>query len=495
MARFDIRDLVQMTRVAAAARTGACLDGAGGGEGMTDRTQRPEQPAAIATRPGFWGQKRWWVALMLLAVTTISYIDRLALSVTAPLLKAEFGFSNEEYGRITLAFLLMYGVGQLLLGPLVDRLGSKRALSLAVTWWSVASILHAFGRGVWSFFSARAFLGITESVNFPGGFKVVSEWFPRAERSLAAGFITAGTGLGAIVAPPLIALLIDVFDRLHAAGLSPVTGWHAAFIVPGAFGFAWVWFWKRRFHPPEADPDVSAEERELVLADRAPAQAGLPAGRSFREYLAWLSGQLRYRQTWGLVLARFTGDGAFYFFAFWIPLYLRDQRNFSLLEIAWAAALPFVFADVGALAGGWAGQRLIRRGLSVDASRKAMIWAGALLVPLALPAVYVDSGLLAVICMGLGIFAIQFKQSSLFAVPGDVFPAERVATVWGMSGAAGSVAAAISQPLIGMIIDRTGSYELVFLLVSSMHIASALCISLFIPRIEPITLPPGGSRA
>jgi ACS family hexuronate transporter-like MFS transporter len=109
--------------------------------------------------------------------------------------------------------------------------------------------------------------------------------------------------------------------------------------------------------------------------------------------------------------------------------------------------------------------------------------------------VYVDSGLLAVICMGLGIFAIQFKQSSLFAVPGDVFPAERVATVWGMSGAAGSVAAAISQPLIGMIIDRTGSYELVFLLVSSMHIASALCISLFIPRIEPITLPPGGSRA
>ena len=449
--------------------------------------------AAGGPRRGFWQQKRWWVALMLLAVTMISYIDRLALSVAAPLLKAEFGFSNEEYGRITLAFLLMYGLGQLLLGPLVDRLGSKRALSLAVLWWSVASILHAFGRGVWSFFAARSFLGITESVNFPGAFKVVSEWFPRSERSLAAGFITAGTGLGAIVAPPLIALLIDAFDRLHAAGWSPFTGWHAAFIVPGVFGFAWLWVWNRRFHAPETDPGLSPEERDLILADRVPGPASAPAARSFRDYLGQLRGHLRHRETWGLILARFTGDGAFYFFAFWIPLYLRDQRGFSLLEIAWAAALPFLFADVGALTGGWAGQRLIKRGMSVDASRKAMIWVGALLVPLALPAVYVDSGLLAVVCMGLGIFAIQFKQSSLFAIPGDVFPSEHVATVWGMSGAAGSVAAALSQPLIGLVIDRTGSYELVFLLVSSMHIVSALCVSVFIPRIEPIRLANGGS--
>jgi len=443
---------------------------------------------------GFWRQKRWWVALMLLAVTTISYIDRLALSVTAPLLKAEFGFSNEEYGRITFAFLLMYGAGQLLLGPVIDRLGSKRALSLAVVWWSVASILHALGRGVWGFFAARAFLGITESVNFPGGFKVVSEWFPRAERSLAAGFITAGTGLGAIVAPPLIAFLIDLFDRLHASGLSPVNGWHAAFIVPGVMGFAWVWVWKKRFHLPEEDPALSEGERALILADRGPTTAITGSDESFRGHFARLAAQLRYRETWGLILARFTGDGAFYFFAFWIPLYLRDQRGFSLLEIAWAAALPFVFADAGALAGGWAGQRLIKRGVSVDASRKAMMWAGALLVPLALPAVYVDSGLLAVIFMGLGIFAIQFKQSSLFAVPGDVFPSDRVATVWGISGAAGSVAAALSQPLIGMLVDRTGSYEPVFLLVSSMHVVSALCISLFIPKIEPITLSTGGPR-
>lgn len=447
----------------------------------------------MATPPGmparWWQQQRWWVAIMLCAVTMLGYVDRLALSVAAPVLKQEFGFTNEQYGRITLGFLLLYAFGQLLLGPLIGRIGSKRSVSLAVIWWSVASVLHAFGQGVWSFFGARAFLGITESVNFPAAFRAVAEWFPRAERSLAAGFITAGAGLGSIVAPLVIAPLIAWVDALHAAGLSPIHGWHAAFVVPGLLGFAWVWVWNRFYRLPEEHPGIAAAERAMILADRAPAEPGLEVvgvGRQLRAYLDRLLHWFRFRETWGLVLARFTGDGAFYFFAFWIPLYLRDERGFSMLNIAWAAALPFVFADLGSLAGGWMGQHLIRRGLSVNASRKVMIWTGALLVPLALPAVYVESSLPAVIFMGLGVFAIQVKSSSLFAVPTDLFPARDVATVWGASGAAGSAAAALSQPVIGFIIDQTGSYEPAFIIVSSMHLASALCVTLLIPHIAPI---------
>ena len=422
---------------------------------------------------------------MLCAVTMIGYIDRLALSVTAPILKAEFGFTNEQYGLITLGFLLLYAAGQLLLGPLIGRLGSKRSLSLAVNWWSLAAVLHAFGQGVWSFFSARALLGLTEAVNFPAAFRVVAEWFPPAERSMAAGFITAGTGFGSIAAMLLIPPLIAGVDALHAAGLSPVNGWHAAFIVPGALGFVWVWLWNRHFHLPEQHPCISDEERALILADRLPTNtATSPATRGFGEYLSSLAYWLRYRETWGLVLSRFTGDGAFYFFAFWIPLYLVDERGFTMLQIAVGATLPFVFADLGSFAGGWAGQRLIRGGMSVNRSRKLMIWAGALLVPLALPAVYVDSAIVAILCMGLGMFAIQVKSSSLFALPADLFPARDVATVWGMSGAAGSAAAALSQPLIGLMIDRAGSYEPVFIAVSSLHILSALAITVLIPRVE-----------
>ena len=220
----------------------------------------------------WWTQKRWWVAIMLCAVTMIGYVDRLALSVAAPVVRKEFGFTNEQYGFITFGFLVTYAAGQLLLGPVIDRLGSKRSLSLAVFWWSVASCVHAFARGVGGFFAARAFLGITEAVNFPAAYKVVAEWFPRAERSMASGFITAGTGIGAIIAPPLIAFLIATFDSLHARGLSPTHGWQAAFIVPGVLGLAWVWIWRRHFHLPEHDPSLGEGERALVMAERvAPA--------------------------------------------------------------------------------------------------------------------------------------------------------------------------------------------------------------------------------
>lgn len=449
-----------------------------------------------ASAHGPWyTQKRWWIAIMLCAVTMIGYVDRLALSVAAPTIRREFGFTNEQYGFITSAFLLTYAIGQLLLGPVIDRLGSKRSMSLAVLWWSVASCAHALARGVFGFVGARAFLGITESVNFPAAYKVVAEWFPRAERSLASGFVTAGTGFGAIVAPPTIALLIGAFDALHARGLSPIEGWHAAFLVPGVLGLAWVWAWNRWFDLPEVDSQVSPAEREYILAER-PAVAVAPAveRRGFAvetaDYFRRLGHWFRYRETWGLALARFAGDGAFYFFAFWIPNYLSDVRGFGLKEIAWAAAVPFVFADAGAFFGGWAGQRLIRAGRSVDFSRKAMIWTGALLVPLSLPAVYVDSPFVAVLCMGLGAFAIQTKSASLFATPADLFPASAVGTVWGASGAAGSLASALSQPVIGWTIDRY-SYEPVFVGIALMHVVSAALLMLFVRRIEPVRLKPG----
>ncbi len=442
----------------------------------------------------WWTQKRWWVGIMLCAVTMIGYVDRLALSVAAPVVREEFGFTNEQYGFITFAFLATYAAGQLLLGPVIDRLGSKRSLSLAVFWWSVASCAHAFARGVGGFLTARAFLGFTEAVNLPAAYKVVAEWFPRAERSTASGLITAGIGIGAIIAPPLIAFLIATFDALHARGLSPTHGWQAAFIVPGVLGLVWVWIWKRHFHLPEHDPTLAEDERARVMAERvAPAVEAAerrPLGEEMRAYFARLAYWFRYRETWGLALARFTADGAFYFLAFWIPNYLSDVRGFGLKEIAWAAAIPFVFADLGSLLGGYSGQRLIRNGWSVDASRKTMIWIGALFVPLALPAVYVDSAGLAVLLMGLGIFGIQVKSASLFAVPADIFPPTAVATVWGASGAAGSLAAAFSQPVIGWTIDKY-SYEPVFVAVALMHIVSAACIMLLVRRIEPVALRPG----
>ena len=418
----------------------------------------------------WWRQKRWGIAILLMLVTAVGSIDRQAMSIAAAAIKADFHLTNTEYGAIASAFLAAYGVGQLLAGMFVDRLGTRRALSLAVIWWSIAAILHAFARGFWGFFGARALLGITEGANYPAAVKAIAEWFPRAERSMAMGLVTAGTGLGLILAPPLAGLLIHF------------SSWHAAFIVPGLAGLAWVWWWRRHYHLPEEHPTIGAEERALAMRDRhtGPAQEATrrSAWRTWAHYL-------RFRDTWGLVLARFAGDGAFYFFSVWLPLYMQSERGFSVLSVAWLVAIPFVFADLGSLSGGWIGQRLIQRGWSVDRSRKSLIWLGALGVLVAWPVSVVDDWWLALLLSSLALASIQVKSASLFPLAADLFPARDVATVWGMSGAAGAGGAALFQWGFGWLIDSYG-YHPVFAIVSVMCIVQAALISVLIPRIVPL---------
>jgi len=366
-------------------------------------------------------------------------------------------------------------VGQLLAGVFVDRLGTKRALSIAVIWWSIAAISHAVARGFGGFFMARAFLGLTEGANFPAAFKAVAEWFPKHERSMATGIVTAGSGLGLILAPPVAGLLVASY------------GWQAAFLVPGIAGVLWVLLWNRRYFLPEEHPSISQAERELATRDRIGAAGG---PQSFGARVRLWGHYLRYRETWGLVLARFTGDGAFYFFAFWLPQYLSTERGFDVLKIAAVAWIPFLAADLGTLSGGWLGQRLIAGGWSVDRSRKTLIWAGATGVLVALPVTSVASWPIALLLVSVAIGSIQVKTASLFPLAADLYPARDVATVWGMSGAAGSFGAALFQWLFGWLID-TFSYYPVFIIVSTMCLVQALMVSVFIRRIEPL----GGTAA
>lgn len=426
-------------------------------------------PAVSSTGP-WWRQKRWGIAILLMLVTAVGSIDRQAMSVTAGSIKSEYGLSNTDYGALAFAFLLAYGIGQLLAGLIVDRLGTRRALALAVIWWSIAAISHAFARGFWSFFFARAFLGITEGANYPAAFKAIAEWFPKSERSMATGLVTAGTGLGLILAPPLAGTLTYYFS------------WHAAFIVPGVAGLVWVLFWRKRYFLPEEHPTITPEERTLALRDRITAA---PAEADRRSRWQILRHYLRYKETWGLILARFMGDGAFYFFAVWLPLYMQTERGFPVLSVAFLAAIPFMFADLGSLTGGFVGQKLIQRGASVNRSRKLMIWVGSLGVLVAWPVSIVSTWWMALLLASLAIFSIQVKTSSLFPLAADLYPARDVATVWGLSAAAGSVGSALFQWFFGALIDAYG-YNPVFVIVSLLCIVQAAIVSLLIPRIEPL---------
>jgi ACS family hexuronate transporter-like MFS transporter len=389
--------------------------------------------------------------------------------VAAPALVAEFGIDNTEFGTITAAFLFCYGIGHLIAGPFIDRVGTRAAFKLAVIAWSIAGFLHAFGRGFFSFIFCRALLGLTEAANFPAAVKAIAEWFPRRDRSMAVGILTVGPGLGSLLAPPLL------------GGLIIVAGWRSAFIVPALAGFVWLWVWLRFYRSPDRHPGITAAERTLILADH-PQQTVVD-----EEAGGWsgILALLRHRQVWGLLLSRISNDGSFYFFVSFLPLYLAQVQGFDIRQIAAFAWVPFLAADVGALVGGWFGRLLMLRGWSLDAARKSVIWGGAVLVVLTLPAATSESPVIALALIALAMFAIQVKASSLFALPADLFPSLQVGTVWGLFGAAGSFGAALFSFAAGWV-SQHYAYAPVFVAVVVTQLLSAGFVSWLIPRIEVV---------
>ncbi len=404
---------------------------------------------------------RWRIAILLAVITTINYIDRSVFGVVAPMIREQFDIGDADYGLITSGFLLAYGIGQLISGPLIDRLGTKRAFSLAAVFWSVATILHALGRGLWSFFALRILLGLAEAANFPAASKAVAQWFPANERSTAVAIFMLGAGLGAIITPPLTVWTLQTL------------GWQWAFIIPGSLGLVWVFLWQRWYHLPETHPTIEPTEKALILEQRSNQQ-------SQGSWTALLS----YREFWGILIARVVSDFPFYFFLFWLPQYLIDVRGFDLRAIAMFAWLPWVAADLGALTGGSLSSALVTRGYTINRARKTVIWLGAVLVAVAvIPAYYTASSALALALICFGLFAIQVKGSVFFTLPTDLFPADRVATVWGVFGAVGSLGGSLLGLLAGYLIQEAG-YESVFLMIASLHLISALLLQVFVPKID-----------
>ena len=407
---------------------------------------------------------RWWIAGTIFLATTINYIDRQALSVAAPVIRKDLALSNEQYGWIVSAFLLAYAIMQMVSGRLVDVLGTKKGFSLAVVWWSIANMLHAFGAGMLSLGAFRFLLGIGEAGNYPAAMKAISEWFPKEERTKAVGILNMGPGLGAIIAPPLMAWLILDF------------GWKMAFVITGAIGFFWLLLWQKVYHPPKKHPRVSPSELQLIEEGQE--------NTNQETKLPWLH-YFRYKEVWGLALSRFVSDGAFYFFVFWLPSWLADAKGFSLVEIGLFAWIPFLLSDVGSFVGGWTGGQLMKKGYSLDRSRKTVIWIGAVLVVPVLGCLYVASPYLAIALISFSLFATQFKQAALFTLPIDLFGRKDAASVWGISGSAGSFGAMLFTPIIGWMVD-TISYSPVFVIVAFLHIVSAAMVMFFIPNIKRI---------
>lgn len=403
---------------------------------------------------------RWWIGGMLFASTVINYIDRQTLSVLAPYLKKDFGWTNSDYADLVIAFRIAYSFGQTIWGRLLDRIGVRRGLTISVIWYSIASMLTSFAKGWWSFAGFRFLLGAGEAGNWPAATKAVGEWFPKRERGWATALFDSGSSIGGAIAPFLI---LPIYLRW---------GWRPAVIILGLLGFLWLIAWRKIYHPPEAHPKVSADEHEMILRDRE-EDAAVATGRRPN----WLE-LLRLRQTWGVIIARSFSDPVWFFIAEWFAIYLV-ARGFDPEQAIFSFWIPFVAADLGNFFGGGLSSWLIKRGWPVGRARKAIIVFGALGMTLLAPTIFV-SGLWAIAgLVALATFCYAAFSTMAIVLAPDLFQTEAVATVSGMSGTAAGLGTIAATKLIGYVADRY-SFTPIMVASSVIPIVGAILVLLLV---------------
>lgn len=380
------------------------------------------------------GGLRWMIIGLIFFVTLINYIDRLTISVLAPVITADLGLSNVEFGTITIWFLVAYTLSQAVSGKIYDRIGNKLGFTFSVVVWSIGAILHAFAAGIGSLSVFRFILGFGEAGNFPGAAKVSAEWFPQKERALAQGIFNSGVALGSIIAPPLI-----IWLQLNY-------GWKTTFIFTGALGFIWLIFWLILYQARALHPWLTAKEREIIedgevesdVAEPSPSYASL----------------LKYKQTWAIVLARFLVDPVWWLYITWLPKYLYDARGFDLKQIGLFAWVPFVAAGLGSIFGGWLAKFLIGRGWSVNKARKVIIGVSCLLMPAGIVAAYTDNSMMALGLISIVLFGFQIWINNVQTLPSDFFPKSAVGSIAGLGGMGAGIGSIIFTYTTGWVVDN-----------------------------------------
>jgi len=416
------------------------------------------------------GRYRWVICALLFFATTINYIDRGVLAILEPTLAGEFGWTKEQYGYVNSAFNLMYGVGFLVMGWVIDRIGVKRGFSLGVIIWSFASMGHALARSVWGLAGARAVLGIGESVNFPCAVKAVAEWFPKKERALATGIFNAGSNVGNTITPLIVPLV-----TLHY-------GWRAAFVVTGVFGLIWLAFWLIIYKPVGENKKVSAEELAYIRSTEGEEAADLDTRK-----VRWRQ-VVGKRQAMAFAVGKFLTDPAWWFFLFWLAPILDDKFKLNIKQIGWPLFTVYVLADVGSVLGGWFSSRMLRKGYSTNMSRKMAMLACALcVVPIALVPQTTNLWT-AVILIGIAAGAHQGWSCNLFTLVSDTFPRRAVGSVVGFGGLMGALGGALFQPYAGRLRDLTGSYAIPLYMISGVYLVTLLIIHVLMPRMRPAEL-------
>jgi MFS transporter, ACS family, aldohexuronate transporter len=402
---------------------------------------------------------RWWICGLLFLSTVINYIDRQVFSILAPNLQHAIGWSQLDYSHIVIAFQVAYAASYVLSGRVLDKIGTKLGYSIAYTWWSLAEIAHAFARTVLGFGIARFFLGLGEAASFPGGMKAIAEWFPESETGLATGLFNSAPTIGGIAAPIVVPLVAAAY------------GWRGAFILTGALGLVWLVAWVVVYRKPPSHDTLHS------------------SGYANPPTVPWKQ-LLSYRQTWACVAAKGLADPVWFFYLFWLPLFLAEKHGITGTAIIPYLTTVYVFAGIGSVVGGSATSFLVRRGWSINRSRKVTMAGTAVITPFVIFAANAQSTWTAVLLIAMTVGAHQSWSSLAFNLGPDLFPSKAVGSVIGFAGMVASVTTVIFAEVTGLVLQRNPRFYLpMFIICGFAYMVALIIVHLLSPKLEraPIT--------
>lgn len=384
-------------------------------------------------------KRRWFIVAIIFLAIVFNYVDRQILSVLKPVLKTEFNMDDSGYALIINVFTVCYAIMYPVTGWMVDRFGAKVVMFFGIIAWSLACIGGGVSRTIGQFGFFRGLLGAAEPTNFPAQLKVITVWFPGKLRATANSLCVAGSSIGAVIAPPVIAWLALTYN------------WQTAFIAMGLIGVLIAFLWKVIYKDP---PPHILQEATEATAD---------ATTSFEWKQLW-----RTRSLWGILLIRFVSDPVWYFCLFWLPGYLQEQSGLTLAQVGMFGWIPFLFADLGAIGTSAWSDKLVRKGHAPLKARKLMLTGVALLSPLCALTPYLSSTWSTLIVFSLVAIACLSWLFNISVVVAEAFPVKNVASVLGIAGGFGALGAVLFNYFVGQFIGTLGA-EKIFIAMAFLH--------------------------
>jgi ACS family hexuronate transporter-like MFS transporter len=413
---------------------------------------------------------RWVILSLLFIATTILYIDRSALGILAPHLQDEIGWNEEQYGLINSAFMVAYAICFLLMGRLIDRIGTKRGYLISVIIWSIAAVSHSFARSWIGFAFARFTLAIGQSGNFPSAIKVVAEWFPKKERALAIGIFNGGSNMGTLLSPLIIPALVFSFGS-----------WKAGFLWTFPLSLIWMVLWLKFFRQPGDHPKVSASELEHITSDSGDENGS--------QKVRWRD-ILIHREAWAIAVGKLLADPIWWFYLFWGAKFLNTKYGVDLKDIG----LPFftiylVSWGIGIFLG-WLSSRFLKIGLSINKGRKLGLFACSLFAVPVVMVPHIESLWVSVGLIALAAGGHCGWSANIFSLMSDIFPKKATGTIAGFGGFSGAAGGALVAYAVGKILQDIGpdGYAIPFAVAGTGYLFALLIIQLLVPKIKTIDI-------